>query len=150
MIAQLINFGILFFAFKYLVGDKLAKAIMTRREELKKAENASVLYDELLSKAEQEKKKLIDEGVSHKQKLVEEAKIVAEKKADNIVMQAKKQAEHIEKAAHEKAQYLESELKNNFVSGVKYTAHRVVRKLFDKDIHLEEQYLEQLAQEAVK
>jgi len=52
--------------------------------------------------------------------------------------------------ASEKAQHLESELKNEFVEGVKYTAHRVVNKLFNKDIDLEEAYLEQLANEAVR
>jgi hypothetical protein len=41
-------------------------------------------------------------------------------------------------------------LKNGFVDGVKQTAHIVVKKLFAKDISLQETYLDELVNEFAK
>ena len=40
VIAQIINFGILFFLFKHFLGEKIVKAIEERRAHLQKFDNA--------------------------------------------------------------------------------------------------------------
>ena len=93
---------------------------------------------------------MIEEGVQHKNKLIEEAKAVAEQKANALVEQAEKQAASITAQAEEKAQHLEKELKDGFVDGVKQTAHMVVKKLFNEDKQLKDDYVAGLVKEFVK
>jgi F-type H+-transporting ATPase subunit b len=149
-VSHLVNFAILFFLFKKFLGDHLVNMIQERRALLDKVSNADVEYDRRIAEAEAEKKSLIDEGVDHKNKLIEEAKLSAQQKADSIVADAEKNADGIAKKAHEKAAKLETDLKNNFVDGVKQTAHVVVKKLFNKDVGLEEKYLDELVSEFAK
>ena len=150
LVAQLINFAIILRLFKKFVWDKLSASIVARRAELAKAEDATKVYEETMAKAEEDKKQLIEEGLAHKQKLIEEAKLAATQKADGIVAQAEKSAASIEKKAEEKAAKLESDLQNGFVDWVKQTAHVVVKKLFAKDVPLQEKYLDELVNEFAK
>ena len=150
LIAQAINFLIILWLFKRLVGDKISKTIATRREELKKAEGAAAIYEETMAKAEAEKKAMIDEAVAHKNSVTAQAEQAASLKADKILADADARAQGIEKDAHEKAGHIEKELEDNFVNGVKQTAHTVVKKLFDKDVKLQEEYLVELAKEFSK
>lgn len=147
LIAQAINFLIILWLFKWLIGDKLSKSIATRREELKKAEGAAKIYEDTMAKAEEEKKAMIDEAVAHKNSVVAQAEQAAVLKADKIIADAWARAEGIEKEAHEKASHIQKELEDGFVDGVKKTAHTVVKKLFDKDVNLQEEYLVELAKE---
>lgn len=133
-----------------MVGDKLSQSIADRREELRKAEDATRIYEETMAKAETEKKVIIDEAVAHKNNVIAQAEQSATLKADKILADASTRAESLEQEAKEKAGLLEKELEENFVDGVKRTAHTVVRKLFDKDVSLQEEYLGELAKEFSK
>jgi F0F1-type ATP synthase membrane subunit b/b' len=150
LIAQAINFLIILWLFKWLVGDKLATMIATRREELKKAEGANKIYEDIIHKAEAEKKALIDEAVAHKNSVIAQAEQAATLKADKIIADAGTRADNIASEAQEKAWRVEKELEENFIDGVKRTAHTVVKKLFDKDVSLQEEYLVELAKEFSK
>ena len=133
-----------------MIGDKLSTSIAARRAELKKAEGAAKIYEETMAKAEAEKKAMIDEAVTHKNSVIAQAEQAATLKADKILADADVRAENIEKEAHEKASHIEKELEDNFVDGVKQTAHTVVKKLFNKDVNLQEEYLTELAKEFSK
>ena len=146
-IAQLVNFVVILLLFKILVGDRLSKAIAQRREDLAKAADATVAYEETIKQAEADKKQIIAEALDHKQKLIDESSQAAQQKADQIVAQAQKQATNIQQEATDKANQLEKDLQDNFVDGVKKTAHIVVNKLFDKDVDLKDAYIQELAQE---
>lgn len=149
-VVQLINFALVYWLFHRFVAKPLIESLLYRREQVRKAEHAEQVYEETLAKAEEEKKAIITEAVDHKNKLVEQAQIAAKQKADGIVQQAQKAAQHIEEKAQQKAQKLEQELKNDFVDGVKQTAHVVVKKLFDKDVDLQQKYLDTLVSEFAK
>ncbi len=150
LIAQAINFLIILWLFKWLIGDKMSKAIAKRREELKKAEWAAKIYEETMAKAEEEKKAMINEAISHKNSVIAQAEQAATLKADKIIADAWARANLIEVEAKEKASHIEKELESSFVDGVKSTAHAVVRKLFDKDVSLQDEYLTELAKEFSK
>ena len=150
LIAQAINFLIILWLFKRLVGDKISKTIATRREELKKAEGAAKIYEDTMAQAEAEKKSMIDEAVAHKNSVIAQAEQAASLKADKILADADARAEGIQQEAHEKAGHIEKELEDNFVDWVKKTAHQVVKKLFDKDVKLQEEYLVELTKEFSK
>jgi len=150
LVAQLINFALILFLFKKFVGDSITKALLARRAELAKAEDATKVYEETLVKAAEEKKLLIEEWLVHKNKLIEEAKQAATQKADGIIASAEKSAARIASQAEDKATKLETELKKWFVDGVKKTTHVVVKKLFEKNVALQEKYLDELVQEFAK
>ncbi|USN55618.1 MAG: ATP synthase F0 subunit B [Candidatus Peribacteria bacterium] len=147
LLAQLVNFGILFFVFKHFVGDKLSQAIVERRALHAQTQQAQSEYQNLLDQAHEEKKQIINEGLEHKAAIVQEAELVAQNKAAHILAQAEKEAAQMEHSLKERASALENELKNQFVAGVKATSQRVVNKLLDQDVSLQEQYLEKVAAE---
>lgn len=150
LIAQAINFLIILWLFKWLIWDKLSKAIHERREELAKAADASKIYDETMAKAEADKKTLIDEAVAHKNNVIQQAELAAQNKADKILADAHTSAWRIADDAKQQAGKLEKDLEDNFVTWVKKTAYSVVKKLFNTDVDLQEKYLEELAKEFKK
>jgi len=149
-VSHLINFLILFFLFKHFLGDHLTNAIKTRREQMAKMENVDAEYEKIINTAEWEKKKIIDEALAHKNNVVAQAEQTATLKADKIIADAGARASNIETEAQEKAGHIQKELEDGFVDGVKKTAHTVVKKLFDKDVKLQEEYLVELAKEFSK
>lgn len=150
LIAQAINFLIILGLFKWLVWDKIAKNIDERRKELAKAEDAVKVYEETMQQAEEEKKKIIDEAVAHKNTVVKQAEQAAHIKWDKIIADAESRASSIESDAKEKASKLEKDLKDQFVSWVKSTAHAVVKKIFSKDVGLQDEYIVELTKEFAK
>lgn len=147
LLAQAINFALILGLFTWLVGNKISRAIAARRAELAKADDATKAYEATIAKAKAKKKAIIEEAVAHKNKIVEEASLTATQKADVIIADAEKKAGMIVGQAQEKAEKLEKDLQNNFIDGVKKTAHVVVKKLFNKDVTLQEDYVEALAKE---
>lgn len=150
VVAQTINFLILWWLFYKFLGKHLTKVIAERREMLHKADNAEQAYEAKIAEAEEEKRVILDKAVQHKQALAQEATLNAQQKADAILAQAEKQAENITQKAEKQAAQLESELQENFSDWVKKTAHVVLKKLFEKDVQLEEKYLDGLVKEFVK
>ncbi len=61
-IAQLINFAILFFAFKYFLWDKIVLAIKDRRMKLEKIARIDSEIKEKLAKAKDEEERLLAEA----------------------------------------------------------------------------------------
>jgi vacuolar-type H+-ATPase subunit H len=63
----------------------------------------------------------------------------ANHKADKIVLEAKNTAN-----------ILEQELEKNFIESVKNTSKTVIKKLLQKDIALQNDYLQEILQQSVK
>lgn len=146
-VAQLINFSIIFFLFKKLVGDKIVVALQERKKALAKAQDALLVYEETMRQAEDEKNAMLAEALQHKESILQEARQLAEKKAEVFFQQAHVQADNIVKKAQEHADALDKEMKDAFVDGVKKTTELVVKKLIHDDVKLQESYVEQLVRE---
>ena len=144
---QAINILVFFGIFWYFLWKWIKKSLQEKRILLDKLDNADRVYQEMLGKAEQEKQHIIDEALTHKQTILEEAKILAEKRDHELLESTKIQAENILHEAHKKAEQIESQLKEWFIDGVKRTAYTVVKKLFQKDVSLDEKYVETLVHE---
>jgi F0F1-type ATP synthase membrane subunit b/b' len=146
-IAQLINFSIIFFMFKWLLWDKLTQWLLSRKQQLEKLQNSQYVVEETKAEAEKEKERIIQEGIAYKHKLLEEAKAQAAHLEEELVEAAKYKASQYLDDAKKKAADLDRELKEWFVDGVKATTKLVVNKLFEKDIDLKEEYVQELLQE---
>lgn len=147
LIAQLINFAIIFFAFKYFLWDTLTRMLLERKEQLRKLQKAQTLVANAEKEAMQAKEKLIQEGLTYKQRLEEEARWQAKRLEEELLAQAEVKAQQHLTDAHKKAEQLERDLKEWFMDGVKTTTKLVVHKLFEKDVNLKEEYIQELVQE---
>ena len=150
VVAQIINFGIMFWLFSKFAAKPLSNAIENRKLLLKKLENADQAYQEKIDNAQSESKKIVQDWIDSKNKLIAEAGILAGQKRDEIILDAKVQANKILETAEEKSKILEEDLKKNFVDWIKRTSLLVVKKLINKDKEIKDLYLDEAINEFVK
>lgn len=95
IIAQLINFWLLFFIFKHFLWKKLVEAIKDRKEKLEKIakidEECRVKLDEANSEAE----KVLLEAKNKSNDMMSQAEVLAKKKKTELIANAEKDAKGI-------------------------------------------------------
>ena len=107
MIAQIINFGLVFLALYFIAAKPLSKLIKDRTEEIttgfenaKKAEgdiaNANIKKEEIIREARDDAKKVLASSQADGKEIVKEAKTKAELEKEEIIKQAKLDAEKAE------------------------------------------------------
>ena len=112
MIAQIINFGLVFLALYFIAAKPLSKLIKDRTEEIttglenaKKAEsdiaNANVKKEEIIKEAKDDAKKVLASSQADGKEIVKEAKDKAILEKEEIIKQAKLDAEKAKKGADE-------------------------------------------------
>ena len=92
IIAQLINFGILYGIFKYFIADKLNARIAQRKQQLEKLRKAEEHYDEKMALAEENKKRMLEETRMTTSELMRESEAIAKQKASDIFAKANSDA----------------------------------------------------------
>ncbi len=104
LVAQFINFGIIFLVLKKFLYKPVMTMLKTRRDEIKKgiddAGKAQILLEEasqkekkLLKNAQNETRKMLGEAKKHTQMMLQDARENAKKEADRILKAAKMQIE---------------------------------------------------------
>lgn len=147
LIAQLINFLVLFFGFKWLLWDKYSALITYRKSLDKKYEDVESDIASMMSQAEQEKQWLINDWVAHKNKLVAEAEAVAKKREETILAAANKKAQQIEDSAANQAEQMKASIESDFEKTVKDATKVVVWKLIESSPEIKKEYLDGLVGE---
>lgn len=147
LVAQLINFLLLFFGFKWLLGDKYSSLITYRKWLDKKYSDVESDIASMMAEAELKKQWLINEWVSHKNKLVTEAEAVARKREEMILEAANKKAQQIEDSASNQAQQMKASIESEFEQTVKDAAKIVVGKLVTSVPEIKKDYIEGLVKE---
>ena len=150
VIAQIINFWIMFWLFNRFAAKPLAQAIEDRKKLLAKLENADKAYDEKLEIAKLEAKEIVQEWMERKDKLIAEVWILADQKRDTILASAKVQATKILDTAEPKTKVLEAEIERSFIDWVKRTSLLVIKKLIKKDTSIQKDYLDEALKEVIK
>lgn len=92
IIAQLINFWILFWIFKHFLGDKLASAISTRREQVKSFDNTEKELADKIEEANLEAKKILDSARNQANNITSDATEIAKKSKAKIIAEAEMEA----------------------------------------------------------
>lgn len=95
VLAQLINFWILYYIFKTFIADKLNTRLHKRREQLLKLEKAEEHYEEKMKLAEEERHEMIKNARKTSRDLMKESEIVAKAKAQAIIEKAHAEVESI-------------------------------------------------------
>lgn len=147
VLVQLLNVGIFFFFFVKFAGNAISKAIQEKIDKEKKLAQADVEYARLLQEAQNQKKELVDEALVHKSQLVAEARELAHQESEKILEQAQVDARLMIEKAQQEANLKERDLDAHFEQGVKSTAMAVVKKLFESDKDLKEEYMSSLVKE---
>ncbi len=93
IIAQLVNFWILFWIFKHFLGDKLAAAISTRREQVASFDNTEKELAEKIEAAESESKKILDDAWNQANNITTDATELAKKSKEKIIADAQMEAD---------------------------------------------------------
>lgn len=150
LIAQVINFGIMFFIFSKFAARPLSSQIEERRKLIEKIKKADELYKQKIDEAEQTAQDMILQSMKQKEKIIIEWESIALKQQVEIVQEANYKAEKILLAAKNTVKTMENELEKNFIESVKNTSKSVVKKLLQRDIELQNQYLEEIVQQSGK
>lgn len=149
LVAQIINFGIMFFLFSRFVAKPISQQIEDRRTLINKIKKADELYKEKIEEAEKKAEWIISDGLTKKESIITEGETLALKKQIEIIEDAKKKADKIVTDANNSATVLSAELEKNFIDSVKNTSKVVVKKLLQKDLDLQKTYLDEIIKEAI-
>lgn len=147
IIAQIINFLIIFFVFKYFLWNVITKEIENRRKMLSKLKNAETEYSNIISKAEDEAKTILDKWLKHKNSIIDEWVLLAQKEKEKIIQAAEKNATLLKEKSEAESQKIKDELAENWETWVKSTAKLVVKKLVWSDAELKDSYINSLIKE---
>lgn len=99
IIAQLINFGILFWIFKHFLWDKIVAVIEERRKKLDALDNSDSVVKEKLEEAENEAKQIVENSRAEALKIQQNAEELAKKDTMIKLEMAENKANSIVEAA---------------------------------------------------
>jgi F-type H+-transporting ATPase subunit b len=142
VIAQIINFAIIFGLFSKFAAKPLANAIEDRRSLLEKLKHADQAFNQKIQEAEKEAETIIAEANKTKESIINEAGILANKKQREIIAEAEIKAGSIITDAEHRAHALQDDLQKDFEKALKQTSLMVVKKLIDSDTDIQSKYLE--------
>jgi len=140
VIAGIVNFLVLVFLFRKLLGDKIVQEVEKRRtmhEKLKKADDE---YKKMIEFARKESDLILEKAEKTKKDMIHEAHLVAEEEKSRIIKEAHHKADLIVNEAKQDTDKLERELKESWVASVKETSKKVVKRLLKHDKVLEDEY----------
>lgn len=140
MIAGIINFLVLVFLFRKLLGDKIVQEVEKRRTMLEKLKKADDEYKKMIEFARKESDLILEKAEKTKKDMIHEAHLVAEEEKSRIIKEAHHKADLIVSEAKQDTDKLERELKESRVASVKETSKKVVKRLLKHDKVLEDEY----------
>lgn len=140
MIAGIINFLVLVFLFRKLLGDKIVQEVEKRRTMLEKLKKADDEYKKMIEFARKESDLILEKAEKTKKDMIHEAHLVAEEEKSRIIKEAHHKADLIVNEAKQDTDKLERELKESWVASVKETSKKVVKRLLKHDKVLEDEY----------
>lgn len=150
LVAQILNFLILFFLFRAFLTKPIIKVIEDRRKLITKLENADNAYEEKIQLAKIQAREIIQQWIEKKEEMIAEAWILASKRKEEVIESAHKDAQILINEAKEKTDFLEKELAESFIESVKRTTVLVLKKLIHKDPKIKHEYMEEVIKELKK
>lgn len=129
-IAQLVNFGIIFFLLAKFVWPRVLDMLDQRQERIAKGLEDARAAEEARQNAERERDKLLAQARGDGQKVVEEARLRGEEQAKQIIREAQRESEGLRSQARiqaeEERNRILSDTRDQIVSLAMAAAERVV------------------------
>lgn len=132
--AQIINFWILFFVFRFFIWDKLTKALQDRRIQLEKLDNVNLDIRAKLEEAEMNHKAIIEDARKKAWELEKNSEKLAKKNKEKILEEAESQAIIIIKGAEKNIEKERLNMLNSIKSRVIDLSLKLNEKLFNKEL----------------
>lgn len=133
ILAQIINFWILFFIFKKFLWDKLLVLIKERKEQLKKLENVNADVKGKITEAEKEAKILLEDARKKIADLERTAEGSIKQNKEKILSNASQEAESIVSWAKADIEKERLSMINSMKSKILNLSLKLNEKLFDKE-----------------
>ncbi|MBI5754153.1 F0F1 ATP synthase subunit B [Candidatus Peregrinibacteria bacterium] len=137
ILAQIVNFLILFFVLKKLVYKPILSLLEKRRTMVEKSVHDSQKIEERLTALEEEKKKVLSDASNNAMAVIEKAKKEAEEERQKALATAKKEisglAERYRAQLKSEKDQMFDELKAEVANLVVASCEKVLRKEFDKE-----------------
>ncbi len=148
LIAQLVNFGILFFVLTKLVYKPLLKNLAEKEKSAKESEEKTSSIENLLKETEEKQKQVIAEARLHGEKIIKDAESNAQLLKNTIVEDAKKEASKIieigEKNIKEDQERFRKEFKSEALNLIAEALEKTVGK------HMNEASKNSIKEESLK
>ncbi len=139
----------MFLIFAKFAARPLSNQIEERRKLIEKIKKADELYKQKIDEAEDKAHSIIQDATQQKNKIITEGETLALKQQVEIINEANHNADKIILEAKYTTKVMEQELEKKFIDAVKTTSKSVVKKLLQKDIDLQQQYVEELVKQSV-
>ena len=133
ILAQLINFWILFFIFKKFLWDNLITLIKERREELNKIWNVEADVKAKMDEAQLQSEKLLSEAKEKILEMEKNAETLVKKNKEKILTEAEQEAKSILIWAKDDIEKERLTMVNSIKSRVIDLSLKLNEKLFDKE-----------------
>ena len=133
IIAQLINFGILFFVFKHFLGAKIVTAIEDRRKHLKASAEAEAIAEQTRSEAEAEADKIITDARTKASEIENYADEMSKNNASKIIERAEKEADHIVKSGNDQIEKQRLDMASAMKEKIDDLSLKLNSRIFDKE-----------------
>ncbi len=133
VIAQIINFGILFFLFKHFLGEKIVKAIEERRTHLQKFDNAEQQVREKEEEAKLKADSIINEARNKSAEITKNADEIAKQNIEKSKEKAEMEANSIISNAQSSMEKQRLSMMGEMKSKVVDLSLRLNKKMFSKE-----------------
>ncbi len=133
IIAQLINFGILFFIFKHFLGAKIVAAIEERRKHLKASAEAEDVAEQKRAEAEAEAEQIIADARTKASEIESYADEMSKNNASKIIERAEKEADHIVKSGNDQVEKERLDMVSAMKAKIVDLSLKLNSKIFDKE-----------------
>ena len=95
VVAQILNFLIMFFIFKKFVSDGMNDLVQERRELLSKIGKADFYYDEKVKSAEEQKQNILNKARIESKQYINQSQEIASIKAQELIKKANSEVMYI-------------------------------------------------------
>ena len=133
IIAQIINFWIIYFIFYHFLWKTIVKVIEDRRVQIDNLEKSDLFVKEKLDAAEKEADKIISETKDHALLIHQNAEKMAKKEATKKVQEAEEKAKWIKEEAERDIEKEKLSMMNSIKSRVIDLSLKLNEKLFEKE-----------------
>ena len=130
IIAQLINFWIIFFIFKYFLGEKIVTAIEERRKFLKASKDA---WNLAIEEAEKQVDSMLVEARKKAVEIESYAEELSKQNSNRIIERSEKEAEYMLESARTQIEKERLDMENNMKTKILDLSLKLNSKIFNKE-----------------
>lgn len=133
VIAQLINFWIIFFIFKKFLWEKIVSAIEERRKHLKASNEAEDIAKQKIEEAEKEVENILENARKKASEIEKSAEDLSKQNSAKTIEKATRDAEYIVKSAESQIEKDRLNMENSMRSKILDLSLRLSSKIFTKE-----------------